>query len=147
MSNETEIIRQRIQRGGYQVFFRDLPLSPLFTNLKISSRKRLYDAELYTEENRIFADGFLLQEVWNIEVPSQNANVVFALLSLRALNHDLPGGELRLVPRREEYPTVTFPNVQLDELLEWKTNERGEECFRLNFRALPDAAGNLFRTE
>ena len=70
--------------------------------------------------------------------------MVFSLLSLRALNRDLPGGELRLAPREEDANVIAFPNVQLDELLEWKTNDRGEDCFRLNFRARPDSSGNLF---
>ena len=49
MMTESDEIRQRIQRGGYYVFYRDLPLAPLFGAVKISTKKRLYDAELYTE--------------------------------------------------------------------------------------------------
>ncbi len=134
-----------IQKGGFNVFYGNIELSPVGDRIKLTARNQEYDGELYDDNGEVYADKLVLDDHWFIEISCKYIHPVMAMLVTRFNFAPMPLSPLRFIPRRETGEVITFPLVRFNGLAEWYTSNKGEELFKLGFEVYTGAGGTMFQ--
>ena len=130
----------KIQHYHYDVVFGNCDLAPLANDVVISSKRKIYDADLFIGQS-VDENDVLLCEELKIRVSSKNIAGVVPLLQQLTNGHSLPEEELRLLPRHPQGLAFRFPRARLTGGDLWQLNTRDDQAITLEFLARADASG------